>query len=72
MYALILAAALGANDYTLCANDYQITPVRKTAVVVKVITKSVVVKKQAITGSCANGQCGTSQRPVRTFRRWFR
>lgn len=69
MYALILAAALGsAPDYTLCACDYQIAPAKKVVAVVKA-TKSVVVKKET-TGTCANGQCGTLQRPVRIFRRW--
>ena len=74
MNILILAAALcGTPDYTLCANDYQIAPVRKTAVAVKVVTKSVVVvTKKAITGSCVDGQCGQPTRSVRTFRRWFR
>lgn len=73
MYALILAATLcGTPDYTLCAHDYQIAPVRKAAVVVKAVAKSVVVKKVTNVGTCANGQCGTSQRSVRTFRRWFR
>lgn len=73
MNILIVLAALSATpDYTLCACDYQIAPVKKVVAVAK-STKTVLVKKPKIetnVGSCEDGQCGNPAQPVRIFRRW--
>jgi hypothetical protein len=50
MYGLILAAVLGANDYTLCAADYQIAPVKKAVAAVAVAPVKVVRKVVSVCG----------------------
>jgi hypothetical protein len=52
MYGLILAAVLGANDYTLCANDYNVVPQAVKAVAVAPVK---VVRK--VVSRCVGGVC---------------